>query len=152
MRLTQYTDYSLRVLIYLGLQPGRRSTIKEISERYHISRNHLVKVVHRLGTLGYIRTVRGKKGGITLGRSPPDVCLGQIVRDTEDNLALVECFNPAINACCITPACSLSNVLGEALQAFLGVLDRYTLADLLGQSDDLRRLLNLDSAPAERSV
>lgn len=145
MHLTRYTDYSFRVLIYLGLEPGRRSTIKEISEQYGISRNHLVKVVHRLGALGYLRTVRGKNGGIVLARAPQELNLGEIARRTEDNLALVECFAPATNACCIAPACQLKNILDEALQAFLAVLDRYTLADLLQRSGELRRLLEITS-------
>ncbi|HYW02804.1 MAG TPA: Rrf2 family transcriptional regulator [Gammaproteobacteria bacterium] len=146
MHLTRYSDYSFRVLIYLGLAQGQRCTIKEISEHYRISRNHLVKVVHRLGTLGYIRTIRGKKGGIMLARAPDELNLGEVARRTEDNLALVECFNPATNACCITPACRLRDVLSEALQAFLAVLDRYTLADLLQRPDELRELLRMSAA------
>lgn len=148
MHLTRYSDYSFRVLIYLGLAQGQRCTIKEISEHYQISRNHLVKVVHRLGTLGYIRTIRGKKGGIMLARSPRELNLGEVARRTEDNLALVECFNPATNACCITPGCRLKSVLFEALQAFLGVLDGYTLADLLQRPDELRVLLDMDAESA----
>ncbi|MFG6176485.1 Rrf2 family transcriptional regulator [Halomonas sp. THAF12] len=147
MHLTNFTDYSLRVLIYLAVKGERRSTISEIAERFDISRNHLMKVVQELNRLGYLTAIRGKHGGLLLGRAPADICLGALVRDTERDLGLVECFGDR-NACVISPACRLKSVLGEALGAFLAVLDRYTLADMLGpQRTDLERLLRLVESP-----
>lgn len=131
MRLTRYTDYSLRVLIYLGTKPERLATISEIAAYYGISRNHLMKVVHQLGTLGYIETLRGKGGGIRLALPPAEIGIGKVVRDTEENLDIVECFNPENRGCVILPVCQLKSVLGEALESFLATLDLYTLEDLL---------------------
>lgn len=144
MHITRYTDYSLRVLIYLALQPDRLSTIQEIATSYDISKNHLMKVVHQLTLKGYIESVRGKNGGLRLQREPGDVNIGVLVRETEHDLNLVECFS-AGNQCCITPVCELKNILAEALQNFLGTLDRYTLADLLParQQHQLLRLLQI---------
>lgn len=146
MHLTRYTDYSLRVLLFLATRGEERSTITEIAERFQISRNHLMKVVQELSRKGYVTTIRGKHGGLLLGRRPEEICLGTLVRETEHDLALVECFGKE-NQCVITPACRLRTVLDEALHAFLAVLDRYTLADMLGgpQRPQLIRLLH----PAE---
>lgn len=141
MRLTVYTDYALRVLIYVGLKQGDVSTIGEIAESYDISRNHLMKVVHRLGLLGYLDTVRGKGGGIRLAREPECINLGDVVRCTEEDMALVECFQPGPVKCRIQPECVLRGALQEALRAFMEVLDRYTLADLLKPERHLARLL-----------
>ncbi|ATJ84598.1 Rrf2 family transcriptional regulator [Halomonas beimenensis] len=144
MHLTRYTDYSLRVLIYLAIRGEERSTITEIAERFAISRNHLMKVVQDLNHRGYITAIRGKHGGLLLRRAPADICLGALVRDTERDLGLVECFGDD-NDCVITPSCRLKPILAEALAAFLGVLDRYTLADLLGpQRTGLIQLLHLE--------
>lgn len=143
MRLTSYTDYSFRVLIYLGVRHGELSTIREISESYGISRHHLVKVVHFLGTLGYVHTVRGKHGGVELALPPEQISLGQVARATEDNFQLVECFDGGSGHCRITPACRLHSILGEALDAFLKVLDRFTLAHLLANPDELAAALGL---------
>lgn len=129
MRLTRYTDYALRTLIYVGLQEPRQSSIAEIARAYGISESHLTKVVHQLGRLGLIRTIRGRGGGLRLGKPPREIVVGAVVRQTEDDLALVECF--AGGACAITAPCRLRRALGEALAAFLAVLDGYTLADLL---------------------
>lgn len=149
MHLTQFTDYSLRVLIHVAVKGERRATIAEIADRFDISRNHLMKVVQELNRLGYLTTVRGKHGGLLLGREPADISLGALVRDTERDLALVECFGDR-NACVISPACRLRSVLGEALAAFLAVLDRYTLADMLGpHRSELEQLLRLEEAPSE---
>lgn len=154
MRLTHFTDYSLRVLIYLAVKddeptpepPEARATIAEIAERFAISRNHLMKVVQELNRLGYLSATRGKHGGLRLNRAPGEISLGGLVRDTEPDLGLVECFRDD-NACTITPACRLQPILGEALAAFLSVLDRYTLADLLGQRRaELIQLLNIEDA------
>src|SRR5690554_2053385 len=128
MRLTLYTDYSLRVLMYLGLKRDGLATIAEVSESYGISRNHLMKIVHQLGLLGYVETVRGKGGGIRLARPAGAINLGEVVRRMEEDLALVQCFDPVAAKCRIESACVLRAVLGEALGAFLAVLDRYTLA------------------------
>ena len=143
MRLTSFTDYCLRVLIYAGTKGAGLSTIDEISERYALSRNHLMKVVHRLGQLGYLETVRGKHGGMRLARSPTEIGLGRLVRETEEEFGLVECFHRARSRCRIEPACVLRRALREALDAFLAVLDRYTLADLLAPRAELGRLLGL---------
>lgn len=133
MRLTQYTDFSLRVLIYLGLNHHRRCTIREISAAYGISRNHLMKVVQQLAAEGFVDSVRGVGGGLTLRGQPADIELGTLVRAMEPDLGLVECMRPG-NECVITPACALTGMLVEARQAFLGVLDGYTLADILTPS------------------
>jgi Rrf2 family transcriptional regulator, nitric oxide-sensitive transcriptional repressor len=131
MRLTRYTDYALRVLLYLGASPDRLSTINEIAAHHNISRNHLMKVVHQLGSWGYIETLRGKGGGIRLARKPEDILLGDVVRHTEGNLEIVECFTPGNSNCIIQPGCRLKTVLNDALTSFLATLDLYTLADFL---------------------
>ena len=143
MRLTRYTDYTLRVLIYVGLHEPRQSSIAEIARAYGISESHLTKVVHQLGRLGLIRTIRGRGGGLRLAKPPADIVVGAVVRQTEDDLALVECF--AGNACAITAPCRLRRALSEALEAFLAVLDRYTLADLIDGRDgvEIAKLLDL---------
>jgi Rrf2 family nitric oxide-sensitive transcriptional repressor len=141
MRLTYYTDYALRVLIYLGVDRQRTVTIREVARCYGISRSHLMKVVHQLGTWGYVSTLRGKGGGLRLALPPEQINLGAVVRRAEANFALVECFDPAHNHCCITPACTLKTVLYEALESFLTTLDRYTLADLLHSRRGLTLLL-----------
>lgn len=142
MRLTVYTDYSLRTLIYLGAKnEDELTTIQEISDAYNISKNHLMKVTHQLGQLGYIETIRGRGGGIRLAKLPKDITIGEVVRQTEEDFHLVECFDPTSNMCKIAPACQLKGVLAEALQAYLAVLDRYTVEDFLGNRDLLMQLL-----------
>lgn len=130
MHITRYTDYSLRVLMYLSAQGDRLATIQEVSDSYQISKNHLMKVVHQLNLKGYIKTVRGKHGGMRLRLAPAEINIGALVRETEQDLDLVECFADN-NQCKITPVCGLKDVFAEALQAFLATLDRYTLADIL---------------------
>ncbi|NWN83225.1 MAG: Rrf2 family transcriptional regulator [Halomonas sp.] len=148
MHLTRFTDYSLRVLLYLAVKGERRSTITEIAERFQISRNHLMKVVQDLSHHGYITSIRGKHGGLLLRREPNTIVLGELIRRTERDLTLVECFGDG-NECVITSACRLKHVLAEALEAFMAVLDDYTLEDLLGpQRQPLISLLNLDDTPA----
>ncbi|MCE4224531.1 Rrf2 family transcriptional regulator [Methylobacterium sp. C25] len=146
MRLTRYTDYALRTLIYLGLNEPRLSSIADVAQAYGISESHLTKVVHQLGKLGLVHTMRGRGGGLRLGKQPEDIVIGAVVRQTEDDLALVECF--ASGACAITAPCRLRKALGEALAAFLDVLDGYTLADLLGDGAgaEIARLLHLPPA------
>lgn len=143
MRLTRFTDYALRTLIYLGAQEPRQASIAGIARAYGISESHLVKVVHHLAKLGLIRATRGRGGGLRLGKPATEIRIGDVVRATEEDLALVPCFSGA--ACAITPACRLRGVLGEALAAFLAVLDRQTLADLLepGDGRDLAMLLGI---------
>ena len=142
MKLTRYTDYSLRVLMYLGARPEHTATISEVARAYGISRNHVMKVVYTLGKLGYVRTTRGKGGGLWLARPPDQVNVGTLVREMETSLELAECFGSS-NCCAISSVCVLRGALGEALRAFLAVLDGYWLTDLLAPHDDLRRLLTL---------
>jgi Rrf2 family transcriptional regulator, nitric oxide-sensitive transcriptional repressor len=153
MRITLYTDYSLRVLIFLGLNRDRLSTIREIAERYQISRNHLMKVVNDLQQRGYIQTLRGKHGGLRLERDPESIQLGALVRATEPDHGLMECARPGQH-CMIQPFCDLKYVLDEAMQAFMDVLDRYTLADLLRPRvcGGLRQLLGLDDTPPAKPL
>lgn len=142
VQLTAYTDYSLRVLIYLGVQPlEKRSNIKEISDIYNISNHHLSKVVYELGKFGLVETTRGRGGGIMLARDPSKINIGALVRHTESPLHLVECFDEKNNKCKITSACRLKGILHEALAAYLDVLDSYTLKDLLVNEEDLQSLL-----------
>jgi len=132
MRLTLHTDYALRVLLYLASQKDdARATIREIARIYRISHNHLVKVVHRLVQGGWVQTVRGRKGGLKLARDPAQIRLGEIVRATEPDLLLLECFDLATNTCPIAEHCALKGALARALGAFLRELDAITLADLI---------------------
>ena len=137
MRLTNFTDYSLRVLMYVAVQPDGRVTIAEIATAFGISESHLTKVVHHLGKRRLLTNVRGHGGGVQLACPAADINLGAIVRATEAEAALVECFNPTTNRCVITPVCGLRNALAQAIEAFYAVLDRYTLADI---TRDRRRL------------
>lgn len=144
MRFTRYTDYALRVLMYLGRKGEDLSTIKEIAARYGISENHLMKVVHQLGRHGYITTIRGRQGGMRLAAAPDKINIGEVVRATEDGLRIVECFDDQSNTCPITKVCGLAGMIDEALAAFLAVLDQKTLADVLGKSVGLGAVLKLD--------
>ncbi|HTK10269.1 MAG TPA: Rrf2 family transcriptional regulator [Ktedonobacteraceae bacterium] len=131
MRLTYQADYSLRVLLYLAASPeDRLANIQDIADTYKISHNHLMKVVYKLGKLGYIETVRGHGGGMRLAKGADEISIGAIVRQMEEDFRVVECFAPEHNQCVITPICQLRPALHEALEAFLQVLDRYTLADV----------------------
>ncbi len=143
MQLTQYTDYSLRVLLFLGLHPDRRCTITEISDAFDINRNHLVKVVHNLSSSGWIRTIRGKSGGMVLAFPPEQINIGSVVRHTEPHFNLLECFDYEENTCAISPACALRHALYKARKAFLDVLDSYTMADVLRNPDDIIQLLEM---------
>ncbi len=147
MRLTTYTDYSLRLLMYLAVAPEERATIGGIAAAYGISKAHLTKVAHQLGVAGYVATVRGKGGGLALGRPAERIGLGEIVRHTEPDLALVPCFEHGSGCCPIVPGCGLRGALHEARQAFLDVLDRYSLADLVGRRAALRLSLGLPALP-----
>ncbi len=134
MHLTLHADYSLRVLLYLAARPERLVSTQEVSEAYGISKNHLVRVVQALGKHGYIEVRPGRSGGITLARAPSEISLAQVFQVTEPDFHLVECFDRETNTCPIAPACGLKGVLFEAREAFLAVLDKYTLADLTKRS------------------
>lgn len=139
MKLTRFSDYSLRILMYLAVKGDEVSTMTEIAEGYRISRNHVMKVVYELGQMGYLSTTRGKNGGIRLRLDPEKINIGKLIRDTEKNMVIVECFG-AENHCRITPACVLKGALTRALSAFLHELDQYTLADLVRPRTELQRL------------
>lgn len=146
MKLTRHTDYALRVLMQVGLNDGDLVRITDIAESFGISRNHLTKIVHQLGAGGYLETLQGRRGGVRLARSPDQILIGEVVRDFEEGLELVECFDPDRCACRIAPACVLKVRLNDALEAFLEVLDRTTLADLLKTRRRLRTLLTVQDA------
>ena len=145
MRLTAYTDYSLRTIMYLAINAGRPATIAEIARAYRISEAHLTKVVHQLGVAGDIETIRGKNGGLRIARPPDSISLGAIVRRTEADMDLVACFG-GTEACAIGDVCVLQTILQEALVAFLSVLDRYTVADLIAPRLGLAKLLQIETA------
>ncbi|MDO9115547.1 MAG: Rrf2 family transcriptional regulator [Polaromonas sp.] len=144
MKLTAFTDYSLRVLIYLAAQPQKRATIAEIAASFDVSENHLTKVVHLLGKNGWLANVRGKGGGLELAMPPELVGVGAVVRQTEGAAVVAECFSDEGNHCAITRICRLRGVLGEAVEAFYTVLDRYTLADLVQNRQSLAKVLFID--------
>lgn len=130
MHITRYTDYALRVLMYVGLKGDEISTIREIADSYGISENHLMKVVQELNAHGYLVATRGKNGGVRLNGKPESINIGALVRHTEQDFALVECMGNS-NNCVLTPACQLKLILSEALENFFATLDGYSLADLL---------------------
>jgi Rrf2 family nitric oxide-sensitive transcriptional repressor len=144
MRLTTFTDYSLRVLIYLAAQSQRRATIAEIAGAFGVSQHHLTKVVHFLGRKGWIETVRGKGGGIALAQPARAIGIGRVVRETEGALVAAACFGDGDGDCNIARVCRLRGVLGEAVAAFDGVLDRYTLADIAAAPAELATVLFAD--------
>lgn len=141
MHLTRFTDNALRCLTYLALHPGETETVGTIARRMALSEDHLVKVVQRLAHLGYVETMRGRGGGVRLVVEPAKINVGAVVRATEENFRLVECFDDAHNTCPIAPACGLAPALDLALKAFLEVLDRYTLEDFTRSPKKLHKLL-----------
>jgi len=145
MRLTLWTDYALRTLIYVGAKGDRLSTIAEIAESFGVSKTHLMKVVNKLGQQGYIDTVRGKGGGIRLRRPPAEIRVGAVVRETEEDLAVMGCLTES-GFCRIEGCCVLRRALRQATLAFLRTLDGYTLADLLAPGAVLVRSLGLPVA------
>lgn len=144
MQLTRQTDYAIRVMMFLGIQKDDRLvTISDIAYHFDISRNHLMKIVHRLGQKEYIQTVRGKYGGLRLERDPSTVKLGELVRDFETTLDVVDCKKLT---CPITGSCDLKPIMQKAQEAFLAVIDEYTLQNLLNNPADLRSLLGIDES------
>lgn len=137
MRLTSFTDYAVRVLIYAAKKGGELSSIKEVSESYQISSNHLMKVVHVLGKGGYLHTVRGKNGGFCLGKEPSEISIGDLIRYTEDDLNIVECLSHKKGRCALIENCKFANIMKEALGAFLSVADSYTLEDIVKNGNPL---------------
>jgi Rrf2 family nitric oxide-sensitive transcriptional repressor len=151
MRLTRLTDYSFRVLIFLATNEPRQATIKEIAGAYGISKNHLMKVANLLARNGFVRAVRGRGGGLLLGKPPGDIRLGDVVRKLEDDFAVVECM-AGPGRCRIEPGCELKPLLGQATDAFLKVLDGATLADIIRGREAIAFLLEGDrtARPAPR--
>lgn len=147
MRLTVYSDYALRLLMYLAVKDDGLATIAEVAEAYGISKNHLTKVAHELGVAGYVETVRGRGGGLRLARPPKAISLGEVVRHTERDMALVPCFAPVEEDCAIARCCLLRTALARAGDAFFGVLDGYALADLTRPRSALQSLLAIPATP-----
>ena len=143
MQLTRYTDYAIRIMLHVGSH-DELSSIAQIADAYRISKNHLMKVVQHLGQGGFLETIRGRNGGLRLGRPPEEITLGQLVRHTEQGFTLVDC-----STCLVAPACTVPRILGEATQAFLAVLDRYTVADILSRKVDMRNLFGGASSLGE---
>ena len=146
MHLTKFSDYSLRLLIYLAVHTDRPVSIGEVSRAYRISPHILVKVVQKLIADGVIASVRGRQGGLRLTRAPGEINVGALVRSTENNWNLVECFDRGTNTCPIEPACGLKQVLKHAQRAFVTVLDNHTLADFMPRAPELRKLLQISVA------
>ncbi|MEO8481515.1 MAG: Rrf2 family transcriptional regulator [Acidobacteriota bacterium] len=143
MRLTKVSDYSLRVLLYLAVHPDRPVSIGEMSRAYRVSSHLVVKVVGLLVEDGTVTTVRGRRGGLRLNKSPDAINVGALVRRTENTWDVVECFSRETNTCPIAPACGLKSALTRAQRAFTGVLDEYTLADFLPRAREVKRLLRV---------
>lgn len=149
MQLTLFSDYSLRILLYLTMHRGRRVALPEISTAYGISQNHLVKVVQRLIEQGWVESVRGRGGGLSLAREPADINVASVVRMTEPHMNLVECFDSKTNTCPIDLACGLKKVLLRAREAFLKELEQHTLADFESRAPALIKLWRHELAAAE---
>lgn len=146
MRLTHYTDYAIRVLMYLALLPDEHAlaTINDIADAYGIPKNHLTKIVHQLAVLGYVDSVRGKNGGIRLACLPTDIRIGSVVRETEPDFDIVACFEDEPKLTCqVMPACSLKRILYDAKQAFLRSLDEVSLADTIADKAHMSQLLQM---------
>lgn len=150
--MTAHSDYSLRMLLYLAIHGDDGATVGEVADAYDLSRHHLMKVAQKLAKLGLVDATRGRGGGLRLAVPPVEIRLGELVRATETDLDLVECFDPERDNCRISPACRLKPILGEAVQAFLATLDRYTLADLLGNRTRLAGLLEITPARPSASA
>ncbi|WMC10055.1 Rrf2 family transcriptional regulator [Oceanimonas pelagia] len=151
MKLTTYTDFGLRALMYLATLPrGELTSVARVSALYDVSRNHMVKVINQLAREGYIHALRGKNGGIRLAKEPKDINVGRVIRLLEHNLRGIDCGSPA---CQLVPACRLRNALGQAMEAFLQVMEGYTLADLVGNRDELMTIFShLEAESLRRSA
>lgn len=145
MRLTRYTDYALRVMLYLGRHPGQLGSIPELAASYGISKSHVMKIVSDLVAVGYVESVRGRNGGIRLARPPADIMIGPLVRHTEQDFDMADC-----GACQIAPSCGLTSLFDEAVSAFMAVLDRVSLADALARRGDFSHLLTPPVMPKVR--
>lgn len=135
MRLTDFTDYALRVLMHLGTYPGKTITIREIAAAHGLSHHHLSKIVYHLGSLGVLTTLRGRAGGIQLARAPENIMLGEVIRMTEPDFQMVECFSETDNTCMLAGRCKLKRLLADATGAYLERLDSVPLSALLGAGD-----------------
>lgn len=144
MKLTSYSNYSMRVLMVAAARSPELTTIREVATGFGISEAHLVKCVHQLGSWGYLETVRGNRGGFRLARPAESIIVGEVVRRTEDGFTIVECFDPSTNTCPLVGRCRLSSVLRRATEAFLDVLDNMTLADITSNGDDLLHVLDME--------
>lgn len=154
MKLTDYTDYTLRVLIYLGLHPDELVTIQQVADAYGISKNHLMKIVNQLGQAGLVVATRGRNGGVRLARPPEKVRIGEVVRMAEGDFTIVECFDKVDNQCVLSPACRLKRAMHEALDAFFAVLDGLTLAEVIASPATARQLAgehSLGARPTRRA-
>ncbi|TVR82258.1 MAG: Rrf2 family transcriptional regulator [Rhodospirillales bacterium] len=154
MRLSQFSNFAIRVLMYTALRQGHVSTVADMARAYGVSCDHLKKAAAELGRLGYLTTERGRRGGYRLAVDPGVIRVGDVIRQTEGSLALVECFEPATNTCRLISACQLRIALHEAIEAFIAALNRYTLADLVASPDALAPLLGLhgDDVPARATT
>ncbi len=146
MRLNVQSDYALRLLMHLAVRDGELVTIAEVAERFQVSKNHLMKIASLLAREGYIDAARGRSGGLKLAKPAKQVRVGDVVRCMEADFAIVECFQEGNSQCLIMPCCKLQRVLGEAVEAFLAILDRYSLDDLVRRNPDLRLLLGKEAA------
>lgn len=146
LHITRYTDYSIRVLIYLAVHGDELCTISDIAESYGISKNHLMKIVQQLNVKGYLLAVRGKNGGIRLRSAPGNINLGRLVRELEDETKMVECFGKN-NQCVITPSCQMKHIFARARDSFYRTLEEYTLQDLVGPKERaaLEKLLLIEA-------
>lgn len=149
MRLTAYTNYALRTLMFCALHPDQLVRIQDVSDAYGISRAHLLKAARQLGQLGYLENVRGRSGGVRLGMAPEAIVVGHVVRHTEGDLDLVECFNADTNTCPLIGVCKLSRLFETGLRAFLAELDKVTLADLVSDGPALLARLSSNRASTE---
>lgn len=147
MRLTVYTDYALRLLMYLAVKTDGLATISDVADSYNVSKNHLMKVAHQLAQAGYVSTVRGRSGGLMLGRPASEIVLGEVVRFTEPDMDLVPCFHLENQSCPLRGHCLLRLALEKARRAFLSTLDDFTIADLTASPEPMRRLLGLAERP-----
>lgn len=152
MQLNSFTDYSLRVLVYAAAHQDRRCLTADVAASFGISRHHVVKVVNELQHLGYVTTVRGRAGGFRLALPPDRISIGEVVRKTESAMVIVECFDRQTNTCPLARACGLKGVLSEAFDAFLAVLDRYSIGDMVANPRWASRLIQLLPATAERAA